>query len=154
MTLRVVTWPMGFIIVAKGAQRLFFLTELAWTVVSLGLAWVLVQRFGHRGAGMAFFASYVFHGLMLYPIVRSLTGFRWSDSTRRTGLVFLSSVAAVFCAFQTLPQAWAIGFGVLATLLSTLYSIRTLLGLLSPKRIPPALQRLMPLLRLVHWIKP
>src|ERR1700731_5511528 len=33
MALRVISWPMGFIIIAKGAQSLFFWSELAWTVV-------------------------------------------------------------------------------------------------------------------------
>ena len=45
MTLRVITWPMGFIIVAKGEKKLFFLTELAWTVVNVGLSWICVRIF-------------------------------------------------------------------------------------------------------------
>ncbi len=40
MTLRVISWPMGFIIVAKGVQNLLIFSELSWTVVYLGLAWV------------------------------------------------------------------------------------------------------------------
>jgi PST family polysaccharide transporter len=35
-TLQVITWPMGFIIVAKGEQNIFFWAELAWTVVNVG----------------------------------------------------------------------------------------------------------------------
>ena len=34
--------------------------------------------YGLEGAGFAFFASYVFHALLTYPIARHLTGFRWS----------------------------------------------------------------------------
>ena len=37
MTLRIISWPMGFILLAKGAQKLFFWSELAWTVIYLGL---------------------------------------------------------------------------------------------------------------------
>src|SRR5260370_1835145 len=75
-TLQVITWPMGFIIVAKGNQNLFFLADLAWTVVAVSLAWVCVGSFGVNGAGIAFFVSYVFHGLMVYPISRLLRRFR------------------------------------------------------------------------------
>ena len=69
MTLRVITWPMGFIIVAKGERKIFFFTELAWTVVNVSLSWICVRFFGLNGAGIAFFGSYVFHGFMIYPVV-------------------------------------------------------------------------------------
>ena len=42
--LQVITWPMGFIIVAKGNQIVFFFAaELAWAVVAVSLAWVCVR---------------------------------------------------------------------------------------------------------------
>jgi len=145
MTLRVITWPMGFIIVAKGRQTIFFAADLAWTVVSIVLAWYCVVSFGLRGAGIAFFLSYAFHGLMIYPIVRRLSGFRWSAANRKTGLLFLSLIALVFCGFQMLPPLLAIGVGVLAMILSSIYSVRVLLQLVSLDRIPR------PMLRLLLW---
>jgi PST family polysaccharide transporter len=48
---------------------------------------------------MAFFGSYVFHGLVVYPIVSRLSGFRWSVANGQTGLLFLSSIAMVFGGF-------------------------------------------------------
>ena len=83
MTLRVITWPMGFIIMAKGKSNLIIWTELAWTVVNVGLSWVCLRYFGLNGTGIAFFGSYVFHGLMIYPVVRWLSGFRWSLANTR-----------------------------------------------------------------------
>jgi antigen flippase len=52
-TLQVITWPMGFIIVAKAKQAIFFATELAWAwaLVSLALTWICVNAFGLNGAG-------------------------------------------------------------------------------------------------------
>lgn len=46
MALRIISWPMGFIILSKGAQNFFFWSELAWTAVYLGLAWICVSSFG------------------------------------------------------------------------------------------------------------
>ena len=43
MALRVIAWPMGYILLAKGARALFFWTEVAATVVHVGLALVLVR---------------------------------------------------------------------------------------------------------------
>jgi PST family polysaccharide transporter len=142
-TLQVITWPMGFIIVAKGEQTLFFWAELAWTVVNVGLSWLCITSFGLNGAGIAFFGSYVFHGLMIYPIVRWLNGFRWSSANRQTGLLFISLTAVVFCGFYLLPPLVAIGVGTLAVILSGVYSIRVLLKLTSLGRIPRPVQRLL-----------
>jgi PST family polysaccharide transporter len=141
--LQVITWPMSFIIVAKGRQAIFFGSELAWTVVSLGLAWTCVRSFGLNGAGIAFFGSYAFYGFMLYLVVDRLSNFRWSHANKQTGLFFLSLIAAVFYAFYLLPFLWAGCLGIVAALLSGAYSIRVLLGLISWGQIPRPLRRLL-----------
>lgn len=146
--LQVISWPMGFIIVAKGRQVIYFCTEFAWTVVSLGLAWICVTKFGLKGAGIAFFASYVFHALLIYPIVNRLSGFCWSGENIRTGLLFLSVIAAVFGGFYVLPLYVAVASGTLAFALSGAYSIRVLLKLLPMDRVPRFLQ---PLLLFRRW---
>jgi len=143
MTLRVITWPMGFIILAKGESKFFFLTELAWTLVNVGLSWICVRSFGLNGAGIAFFGSYIFHGLMIYPIVRHLSGFGWSAQNRQAGPFFLSLIAGVFCGFYLFPLWLATAIGTLATLLSGVYSIRALLNLVSIERIPRPILRLL-----------
>jgi enterobacterial common antigen flippase len=149
MALRVITWPMGFIIMAKNRQLIFLGADLAWTVVNVGLTWLLVGFFGAKGAGIAFFGSYVFHGIMIYPIVRVLSGFRWSPANRKTGLIFLSSIAVVFCGFYQLPPFWAAILGAVLTALSGLYSLHNLLNLLAADRIPRRIRRLLAWLRKV-----
>ena len=148
-TLQVITWPMGFIIVAKGRQNLFFVAELAWAIASLGLAWVGVRSFGLNGAGIAFFGSYVFHGFLIYPIVRRLSGFRWSRANLETGVIFLSLVGLVFYGFYVLPPFIAAGIGALAAVLSGIYSIRVLLNLVSLDQIPHPVKKLLTRLGLV-----
>jgi antigen flippase len=142
-TLQVITWPMGFIIVAKGKQALFFATELSWTLASLGLAWVCVRSLGLNGAGIAFFGSYLFYGLLLYPIVHRLSGFRWSAANKRLGVISLSLITVVFCGFYVLPFLWAACVGILATLLSGLYSVRVLSRYVSLDRLPAPIRRLL-----------
>ncbi|MEC4747008.1 O-antigen translocase [Methylomicrobium sp. Wu6] len=149
MTLRVISWPMGFIINAKGVQNLIIFSELAWAVVYLGLAWVCVSFFNLKGAGIAFFGSYIFHVLMIYLIVRRLSGFRWSTSNIHTSFLFLALIAVVFCSFYTLPSLLALGVGTLAVLLSGVYSIQVLLNLIPINRIPRSLLNLFRYLRLV-----
>lgn len=143
VTMQVISWPMGFIIVAKGKQAIFFWTEAAWTSVHIGLAWICLRRFGLTGAGMAFFGSYVFQALMLYPIVARLSGFRWSAKNWRTGLFFLSWTALVFAGFYVLPRQWAILLGIVSAAVTGLYSLRMLVSLAPIAKLPLPLQRVL-----------
>lgn len=140
--LQVVTWPMGFIIVAKGKRTIFFWAELACAVTYVALAWICVNSLGLNGAGIAFFGYCVFHGFLHYPIARQLSGFRWSVVNKQTGLLFLFLIALVFCGFYVLPLPWAVCLGMLSALVGGIYSIRVLLTLVSWGRIPRPIQRL------------
>lgn len=143
MALRVITWPMGYIIVAKGNQRLFMATELAWAAFNVACTSLGIGRFGLEGAGIGFFASYVLHGVMVYAVVRRLSGFRWAAANLRLGAATLLLCGLVFAAFSVLPLGGAAAFAALAVAGSTLYSLRTLGRLLPADRCPALLRRLL-----------
>jgi O-antigen/teichoic acid export membrane protein len=146
MLLRVVAWPMGFIILAKGAQRMFFWTEIAAAMVQVGLAWFLLPRVGLVGAGIAFAGLYAWHGALVYFLVRRLTGFRWSAANLKLGGIFLSAAIVVFAAVTVLPFWPATIAGVGATVIAGGYSLVELVKLLPltwfPAPVRPLLQRL------------
>lgn len=141
IALRVITWPMGYIIVAKNRRALYFGADFAWAVVNLGLTWLCLQWFGLNGAGIAFFGSYMFHAVIIYPLVRWLSGFRWSAENARTITLFLVSIGVVFCGFLALPPITATALGMVATILSGIYAVRTMVGLVASASIPRPLQR-------------
>ena len=140
--LQVVSWPMGFIAVAKGRQGLFFYSESAWTFVAIGLAVMCVRRYGLEGTGIAFFGSYVFHAVLTYPIARYLTGFRWSEKNRQIGTGFFVVIGIVFYSCYALPILWAVGFGSLAAIASGIYSTKVLTTLVSIEQIPRPVRKL------------
>jgi enterobacterial common antigen flippase len=139
--LQVVTWPMGYIIVAKARQSLFFWCEAAWAVVSLILAWFCVGVFGLKGAGIAFFGSYIFHGVLIYSVIRRLSGFRWSAENIRRCLLFFMTTAVIFAAPYLVSFNKAIALGAVATLISAAYSIHVLLHLVPREHLPPMLRK-------------
>jgi len=146
VALRVISWPMGYIIVAQNRRAIFFAAELAWTVFNVGATWLFLQWFGLVGAGVAFFASYVFHVAIIYPTVRAMTGFRWSTTTRRTAVLFVATVAVVFGALYTLPPLAAHLFGFAAIVICSAYSARALITLIPPDRLPASVRRLLAVL--------
>jgi antigen flippase len=147
MALRVISWPMGFIIIAKGARNLFFWSELGWTVVYVALAWVCVTAFALNGAGIAFFGSYVFHVLMIYLIVRRLSGFQYSASNVKASLLFILVLIFVFCGLYGLPYRVAMVVGIFVLTATSIYSIRRILNLVSPALLPR------PLMRVLEWFR-
>jgi enterobacterial common antigen flippase len=91
MALRVLTWPLGYVLIAKGKQALFVGADLIWSVVCVTLTWFCVNEFGLRGAGIAYFSSYAIHLAVLYPVCRRLSGFRWSPTTLRVAVAFMAA---------------------------------------------------------------
>lgn len=148
IAMRAITWPMGFIIVAKNRQRLFVGAEVAWTLVNIALTWVCVDAFGVVGAGIAFFGSYFFHLILIYPIVRRLSSFHWSLQNVQTGGGTLALLALVFGGSYILPLHALMGLGTLVLILSGAYSIRTLVRLVAWDRIPQRLRAILAWLRL------
>ena len=153
MALRVIAWPMGCIVLAKNAKSIFLWTEVAATVVHVGAAWWLTRWFGLTGAAMAFAVLYVWHGFLIYLLVRRMTGFSWTTENLKLGVQFLVLIAAVVASFSLLPLWAALGFGLVATAGSGLYSLKRICELLALDHMPPPLRAIVSRLRLRRWIR-
>jgi len=143
MALRVVTWPMGYVIVAKGAQTLFFVTESIWALFNVASTWVLVRALGLPGIGVAFLLSYLLHYAIVYPVVRRMIGFRWTTPCLLTGLVMLVLCATLLIASFVFPEPWASALGALVAAGAGLWSARQLVVLVPSARIPAPLRRVL-----------
>ena len=136
MALRVVTWPFGYIAVAKNRQKLFFAMDLAWTVVNVGLSWWCIRELGLAGAGVAFFLSYLFHAAITYPVARRLSGFRWSPGPLKTAGWGLAATVLTFASMNTLSPLTGTSIGLVLTLASIYWCARTLARLVPDTKIP------------------
>jgi antigen flippase len=148
MALRVLSWPLGFVIVAKAQQFKFVAVEVLATAVHVGLAYVGVKLYGVRGAGMAFLGLYVIHCCVIYWVVRRTTGFRWSPENIRVGSCVLLLTLASFLAFEFAPFWPATVFGLAASVIASLYALRQLTRLVSLERLPGPVRKVILLLRL------
>jgi PST family polysaccharide transporter len=137
MMLRVVAWPMGFIIIAKGWQKTFIGVEVFATLVHVGLATLLVPQLGLDGAGIAFCCLYLLHSLLVYFIARQRCGFRFSAANEKLLLVFAPATAVAFGGFLWLPFWWATAVGLGATCATGAYALFALARLM-PSGVLPA----------------
>ncbi len=136
MLLRVMAWPMGYLILAKGKQAMFFWTEVAATAVHVGLAYFLVNTIGVAGAGIAFAGLYLWHGVLIAVLVGRLTGFVWSgENLQLAGLLVLQTIVALGAAEFLSPLAGVlIGLGV--TAVACWMSLGQLIRIIPQKWIP------------------
>jgi PST family polysaccharide transporter len=150
MAMRVVTWPLGFVIVAKNLQAAFILIDLIWATVNVALSWWLIRRFGVEGAGLAWFLAYVLHAAVVYPFVRRITGFSWSRECLREIVVLVASSGMVFHALRVMPSVAAIVLGLVVLAICTIRALRQLAAFVDRDMVPRSLVRLVDTLRPAH----
>jgi len=132
MFLRVVSWPLGFAIMAKGKGKIFFWTEFAAHTLHVALLWLGLYLFGLEGTGIAFFILYIFYTALILAVVRRLSGFNWSAANLRRGLAIAACIGLAFLLPRILPGTVALAIGTLLTLAVGIYCLRVLRLLMGP----------------------
>jgi antigen flippase len=141
MFLRVNSWPMGFIVLAKGRAGAIFWTDFAAYSVYVLLGWLGLKLFGLPGAGMAFLGLYVFHWCLIYAIVRRVSGFTLSPGNTRLALLGATTVAITLCIRLTLADPWASIIGCALSFGTGIYTVRTLIRLVGMDKISRYLRK-------------
>jgi PST family polysaccharide transporter len=90
--LKIVGWPLGFILLAAGRGRAFLILEVAEAALFCGFVWLTVDRIGLMSTGVGFLLMYAVYVPVCYVLAHCQTGFRW---TRRVAAKAVAVVAAV-----------------------------------------------------------
>ncbi|MGO9445761.1 MAG: O-antigen translocase [Thiobacillaceae bacterium] len=129
--LRVVSWPMGYMLIAKGKGLLFTLTELVSGVINVALIFMCMKLWKLDGVGIAFALVYAFYTALMMVVAWRLTEFRWSGTALKIlGPATLVTVA-IFAFSRFLPERWSVGIGLAVTLFTgaaSLLALQKLLG--------------------------
>lgn len=117
--LKVVSWPLGFVMLAKGQGRNFMLSESFGMGVFVLATWVGLPVLGLKATGIGFVLMYAAYLPLVYWIVRRSTGFRWERAVAlHTAVLFAAGAAiALVASFNTVAGAVtgilaAAGFGI------------------------------------------
>ena len=81
--LKVASWPLGFVILAAGAGKTFFLTETLVLVLMGGLIAGFSSSVGLQITGIAFLVCYLVYLPLVYWLAKRRISFRWSDAVVR-----------------------------------------------------------------------
>ncbi len=121
---RVISWPMGFVMLAKGASKQFAATETFFNLFGLALSLALMHFGGLKGASISFFVLYLVHTIALILITHRLTGFVWSRGVRILVTVTILSCLFANAIIQFLPDAWIVICGILLSVSCGLFCAR------------------------------
>jgi PST family polysaccharide transporter len=117
---KVASWPLAYLVLAKGVGRIYLVAEIFGMVVFTGAAFLLVPRFGIEGTGLAFLAAYALYLPLVYIVALRATGVRWSGGTKLIFALVLAAITIGLLAVASGEVAAAIVCSVLAVPLAVL----------------------------------
>ncbi len=129
---KLASWTLSFSVVAAARAKTFFLMELSFNIVFLGLVLTLLPSTGLRITAIAFFLGYAVYLITAYLVVRHLHAFRWEPLS--LGLLGLHGglALALLALALTAPLATALAAPLLA-IGTGLWGLRVVLIKIGPK---------------------
>jgi O-antigen/teichoic acid export membrane protein len=119
--LKLASWPLGFVILASGAGKTFFLTESFVYLVMGGVIAGFSSSVGLQITGIAFLLSYAALLPIVYVLARCRIGFQWKSS-----IVKLFLVVFTLCALMAVISTKFWWGGILALVLSMVFAFYSL----------------------------
>jgi PST family polysaccharide transporter len=136
---KVVSWPMGFIMLAKGETRWFVISESLFNIFQIGLTIYLIKAVGLAGAAYAFATLFGLHILAMLLLSHSLSAFCWSGRTSSLLVATASMVTLTFFLQKYAGDIWKLSFGTLLVIMSTVFSLRGIVSRLGKSSRVPAM---------------
>lgn len=93
---KVLSWPMAFILLAKGKGILFLLTEVSYYFIYLLSAYLLYPYYGLDATGIGFLVAYIVYLPMIFFIVRYLSDFGWNKAVWKMMVINLVIILGAF----------------------------------------------------------
>jgi PST family polysaccharide transporter len=120
---KIISWPLSFILVAKGRSGLFFLTELTWNATYILFVYFGIDIFGVEITGYAFAASYILYLITIYLFTIKINGFRWSKNNVKL-IKLIIVVAIILLSLCYLNPIIAMFIGLIVCIYATVLAIR------------------------------
>jgi O-antigen/teichoic acid export membrane protein len=123
--LKIISWPMGYLVIAHARAKTFVFVEIVWGSTYLGLMYLGIRYVGINAVGYAFVGSYLTYTAVVYLVVNRISGFAWTSMNLLFAVVVSLSAVLVMALVQ---QAGIAGYLVsgLVTLGVGIYSLRRL----------------------------
>jgi len=126
MFFKAASWAIAFIFLAKGASKLFFLSELIANIYILILNLIGYYYWGLSGLGLSFMLGYLIYLIQVYVIAKIKYGFSYDRSFIKIFVLHFFLAICSFLAVKFLNQPKPYIIGVVLIALSGWYSFKEL----------------------------
>ena len=144
---RVISFPMGYVILGLGKRRWYLMTETFINFAHLALVAIALRVFGIDGVAMAFFMMNVGYIAIVFIVSRQLTGFTWNAKCRVLMVMAFLSCGFVFVSYRIFSTWQATVTGMAITLALGVFSLRELSHLVGSTNFIQRFIRTFPMLK-------
>lgn len=118
--IKIISWPLGFVLLAKGYSKLFFCTELLWNSTYVCFVYLGIGHFGIQVTGYAFVVSYFIVLLFCFFGVKKLNDFYLSKKNIKWSLLLIIS-CSILLFLSYYNAVYSFVFGLLLILFSVVF---------------------------------
>ena len=144
---RVISWPMGYTLLAKGRGGLLVVCETAGQCFHLTMIYLFLNHFGLVGVSIAFVLNYIVWTILLMVVSYYLIGYRWSSTVLSLVLFAVVISAVCFTVVNVMTGVLGQAVGFLLAVFVGCYCLRKLCGLVGQEHSLVRLVRRIPILR-------
>ena len=95
MFFKVLAFPIGFILLAKGKGLLFVFVEILWNLMYFLIVYFSWNQLGIISTGIAFLLTYIIFVLVNLFVVFRISGFKWNINNCKSILVCVISLSVI-----------------------------------------------------------
>jgi PST family polysaccharide transporter len=101
---KLVSWPLGFVLLALRKSTVYFFTETFAAAGFLLLSFLLMKPYGLHGVGMAYTLNYILYAIIVLVAARSFIGFQIDKRSLQYLLISMFGIGLVFFSFNIVSQ--------------------------------------------------
>jgi O-antigen/teichoic acid export membrane protein len=140
---KAVSWPIGFIFLAKGDSRTFFWSELLSNFYVLVFNILGYSYFGLEGLGISYVFSYILFLIQVYFIAKVKYKFVFETSVLRIFFVQITLGLICFLIIKNVKEPYNYILSLVFLIVSIVYSVRVMNNFLKLRQIVNKLGRLL-----------
>jgi PST family polysaccharide transporter len=126
--LKIISWPMGYVIIAYGKSTLFMLTEASVMAIFVVVTWLLLPHFQLEATGIAFLILYLVYLPMMLIVTRLMIGFHWHNHIKwEAASLFGFSIMIAVAGYH--HDAAGAAIGIIAAIVAGIRSLVKLAGM-------------------------
>lgn len=94
---KVLSWPLGFILLAKGKGLIYFFSETLFLILYIGSMYCLFPFYDFDSVGIAYLIAYSIYLPLVFVLGRKLSRFEWTKENLVIGFISFILVLLAFC---------------------------------------------------------